>query len=406
MNPPYNDDAEAALLGSCMINRSALEHALGSVTVDDFYLPVHRAIFAAFVQTHAEGKGIDATTTAAALHSAGKLELVGGRQALLAMLAQTPGSGNVKAYAEMVADCSSRRRLIALAEDLGAKAYDPAENTADLVGSLERAAEIVRLPVGSFVPPIDVADLILEPDVEDFIVPKLIDRGDRIIWTAGEGVGKSELQLQLAVCLASGVHPFFQYGIRRIRVLLVDLENSRKQLKGRLRRLLGHAGDRYQGGLGYASRGEGIDLRNPRDFRWLDQLCEYHHPEVLVIGPLYKCFRVHGRESKSDETAAEEAAYALDRLRIRHGMAVSLEAHSPHGESGDRAGGRPYGASLWLRWPEFGIYLKPMTGETSSVELRHWRGARDRDRDWPSILQQGGPHRWPWVASEERRNVA
>jgi hypothetical protein len=51
---------------------------------------------------------------------------------------------------------------------------------------------------------------------------------------------------------------------------------------------------------------------------------------------------------------------------------------------------RPYGASLWSRWPEFGIYLSP------KGTLTHWRGQRD-ERAWPEALERSDP--WPWAVA-------
>jgi hypothetical protein len=75
---------------------------------------------------------------------------------------------------------------------------------------------------------------------------------------------------------------------------------------------------------------------------------------------------------------------------------VILEGHSPYAAGGGRRPERPYGASLWSRWPEFGLYLSP------EGHLRHWRGARD-ERDWPAALERGGT--WPWTPVTRPRDV-
>jgi replicative DNA helicase len=61
---------------------------------------------------------------------------------------------------------------------------------------------------------------------------------------------------------------------------------------------------------------------------------------------------------------------------------------------------RPAGSSLLLRWPEFGLGLKPASnrklgGRIQDLEMIHWRGDRD-DRNWPHYLTMGDPHDWPW----------
>lgn len=85
-------------------------------------------------------------------------------------------------------------------------------------------------------------------------------------------------------------------------------------------------------------------------------------------------------------------ASALDEIRVKHDTVMLIEAHAPHGEGADRAGWRPAGSSLWLRWPELGLGLKP---DESSVQVVQWRGARDRNRQWPVRLVEG--RTWPYV---------
>lgn len=383
---PAAVDVERDVLGMCLNNRDDRITALGLLTVDDFHDPELGSFFAAMSRVHGRGERADAANVA--------LELGGKRAELLALQASSPASG-IGRRVEVVADLGARRRLIGFAQSLDAQARDTDIDLSDTLREVERAPELVRLAVD--VPaPIDALTLASEPDEYDWLVPNLIERGDRLILTAGEGVGKSTALRSWGVMLAAGIHPFKRYNIRRLRVLLVDLENSRRQVARALRGLLAQAGESYEGGLGIECWMSGIDVRDPRGFRMLDMACELHRPDVVIIGPLYKAFRVKGRESKTDETAAEEAAFAFDRLRERHGCALLIEAHSPHGEAGDRAGLRPYGASLWLRWPEFGIAMKRLPG-ARAVELKHWRGARDRGRDWPEQMFEGS--RWPWEAA-------
>ena len=90
----------------------------------------------------------------------------------------------------------------------------------------------------------------------------------------------------------------------------------------------------------------------------------------------------------TEETSAKKVTEVLDRIRVETGAALLLEAHSPHATGGGKRPIRPYGASLWLRWPEFGLSL---SGEG---HLLHWRGPRD-ERDWPAALERGGE--WPWT---------
>lgn len=402
---PHDLEAEAAAIGAVLTpDRAIREYALANLTLRSFYNVNHQAVWVAIAFLAGGGKPIDLTTLAAEMARQKTLEKVGGKGFLLGLFAQ--GSSLAwRSHIDLVADRSVRRQLIAVGDDVIAQAVDLSADPAAVVGSLERVAESITLPAEDIAGPLDLDDyLAIEDPDEEFVIPRMLALGDRLMITSDEGIGKSELQLQMAVCVTCGVHPFFGYQIRRSRALIVDLENSGRQLRPRLRRFREIAADRYQGGLRIVERSEGLNLRDPRDFRWLDAQIEAARPELVAIGPLYKMFRARGSEQKHDETAAEEAAYAIDRLRVRHNCAFSIEAHSPKGDKGDRDNYRPIGASLWLRWPEFGIGLKPVTGDgPQRVDVKHWRGARDRERRWPIGLIEGGKSRWPWLAVDDAR---
>lgn len=227
----------------------------------------------------------------------------------------------------------------------------------------------------------------------DWLVPDLIERRDRIILTSKEGGGKSTLIRQVAVQCASGIHPFGGEPFPPLRVFLLDLENSAQQVSRKIRPLRLAAGDAYAGALLLHVRAQGLDLLDEDDAAWLRGTVADARPDLFMTGPIYK---LAGGDPTEERTAKAVAAQ-LDHLRVTHNCALMLEAHTPYATNGGKRPERPYGASLWSRWPEFGIYL-----DSESGQVRHWRGARD-ERDWPSVLQRGGA--WPWTPVEQSRDV-
>ena len=231
-----------------------------------------------------------------------------------------------------------------------------------------------------------------EPDY-DWLIPDLIERGDRIILTGPEGGGKSTLLRQITVQAGAGIHPFTMERIEPIRVMYVDLENSPRQVRRKLRplRLAAHDLDPLQVRIRVLSRG--IDLLKPDHQQYLEERIKANKPDLLVMGPLYKLVG----DDPTKEEPARMAAAILDHLRALYGFALLMEAHSPHATGGAiKRPERPYGASLWLRWPEFGIYL------SEDGEIRHWRGPRD-ERKWPALLKRSGE--WPWTPENSVKAV-
>lgn len=244
-------------------------------------------------------------------------------------------------------------------------------------------------PIPTRAPSPDVRALLAEPAPEfDWLIDDLVERGDRIIVTGAEGAGKSELNRQIGMAPAAGLHPFTLQPVRPVRTLLLDVENSKAQVKRALRRVSDAAGDRYHGDhLRIELRPEGIDLTTEEGRVDLYDLLAANAPvELLIAGPIYKL----ATGDPNTEGVARLVIATFDRIRAEHGCAVILEGHSPHASNGNTRPTRPFGASLWLRWPEFGLNLG------KDGRLTHWRGPRD-ERDWPDRLVRSEP--WPWATA-------
>jgi hypothetical protein len=167
-------------------------------------------------------------------------------------------------------------------------------------------------------------------------------------------------------------------------------------MRRKLRPLATQARLRGQGAgqtLFIEGRPEGLDLTDPAGQQWLVARVAALQPAALFTGSLYKLFE--GDPNKEEPARAVSAV--LDRCRAVANCAIVIEAHSGH--SSNQAGERhvrPIGASLWLRWPEFGYGLRPTKDfdkNTRVVDFVGWRGDRD-ERDWPRRLKAGSV--WPW----------
>lgn len=388
--------AEKSVLGACMASATATQEIAERLSgPEDFARPAHQTIFFALLELAVHGRSTDPITLRDHLEAKGEIRRCGGAPYLLELQASLITIAQAIDHADIVAERAERRRAEAAAQSFLAAVRDPQATTTDAVERLSAQLARIRRPSGTG--RVQVCGLELRefldnvPPDPEWLVPGLLERGDRLILTGPEGGGKSTLLRQLGVQLASGIHPFGGAPFPPVRVLIFDLENSPRQVYPKLSGLLAAAGTAYAGGLTVAIRGEGLDLTQG-DGELLDAEVQHAKPDVLITGPAYKM--VAG--DPTEEGPARLVAAHLDRLRIRYGCAVLLEAHTPHASNGGKRPTRPYGASLWLRWPEFGLHL----GENGA--LTHWRGARD-ERDWPAMLQRGGP--WPWSPVTRPRDV-
>jgi hypothetical protein len=262
----------------------------------------------------------------------------------------------------------------------------------ELAGALGVGTVSVREPSPT-VGVVTVADLLesTEPEYE-WLIPEFMERGDRLVVTGPEGYGKSTLLRQIGMGAALGEDTLRASLIPRRHdprvVLLVDLENTPRQLRREFAKLVEPLGDEVGDALGrfhVVPRSDGVVLdvaKDPYgDRAWLEDLVGRFRPDLVLMGPIYKMLE----GEPNDELPNRNVVKWLDRLRVDYDLAVILEAHTPHGER------RPYGWSGWKRWPEFGFHLH------DDGRLEHWRGQRE-ERAWPKkLLREGGSQRWPWV---------
>ena len=273
--------------------------------------------------------------------------------------------------------------------------YDPAEDWLDTaLADFERSTDAHR----PMVTPDEITDgdgpdpeldqFLAEPEPDyDWLIPDILERGDRVILTGGEGAGKSTLLRQIGVQCASGIHPFTHATIKPVNVLLVDLENSRRQTKRQMRPLrTTAAGDYPAATMRIIVRTAGLNLTEPTDMVWLASRVEINQPDLVVIGPIYKM----STADPTEEQPARTVIACLDHIRDLYGCALLIEAHSPHANGAGARPVRPYGASIWMRWPEFGLHI------TEAGQIKHWRGDRD-ERKWPAALTRGED--WPWTVA-------
>jgi replicative DNA helicase len=379
-------EAERIVLGAMMLDPSVIERVTAQLRSGDFADLRHGSIFAAVVANYAGGAQTDPVGVSITLNSVKELQRVGGAPYLHDLIAAVPTTASATWYAGRVAE-SARIR----AAEVDAIRLRQAVDSGDL-GQVDmvKAGLIERWTAGEASDAADDAaeldDFLIEEEREyDWLIPGLIERGDRWILTAGEGDGKSTLMRQLGIQASSGIHPFTLADIDPLRVMLVDLENSEGQIRRKIRPLRLAAGDRYQRkpGMYIIARPGGIDLCGG-DGPWLLERARHVQPDMILTGPLYKLAAGDPTEERTARTVIDW----LDRIRTTIGAAIVLEAHTPHGANGGRRPIRPYGASLYMRWPEFGIFL------SREGQLQHWRPGRD-EREWPVALKRGGT--WPWT---------
>ena len=228
---PHDTHAEQAVLGAMLLSAAAAAGCLSALSPDDFYRPSHQLIFAAIRTLVRADQPADAVTLFAHLEDAGELRTAGGAVYLHTLIASVPTAANAGYYARIVRDRAIRRRLLEAGRRIIQMALESDTDAHGLTEQAVRETEAARdAGQGDDVTTPTIAeflDVSAEDDSYDWVVPGLLERGDRFVLTGTEGAGKSTLFRQLAVTIAAGIHPFSGDPIEPMRVLLDRLRERR-----------------------------------------------------------------------------------------------------------------------------------------------------------------------------------
>lgn len=408
---PSDLDAECSLLGAVILRPTIMNDLVGSLHVMDFHKPSHQFIYEAMQTLHGGGRAIDPVTVADELRRMGHLDNIGGVASIAELTSSTPSISNFARYADVIIECSRRRRLIFNLSEVVDSAWDrsadidelikqaEAINADDLVAS--RSADIQGLySIGEFA---EIARLSLINDDQPWLIPGITKPRWRTMIVAQEGIGKAVLMRFLAIHAAAGRDPWApRTFIEPRRVLYVDTENPAETIMHQLQianrihdmNLIAEAGDNFH----IWHREGGMNLRDRRPQAEFEAVLQRTRPEIVFIGPMYKCYRRSRNEDM--EQAALEFTEVIDAFRVRYNFAIVLEHHAPKASSGAFREMNPFGSSLFLRWPELGITMEMDGGEGMTddrYELTIGRFRRDRVKnDWPQKIERNPRSQLAW----------
>ena len=136
---PHDEDAERSVLGSMMIERSAIGVAEEMLSVSDFYNPKNLEIFKSITNLSNMGENPDILLISNDLKKRGQLDNVGGIEYLMNLSESVGLTSNIRSYCKIVADKSPLRDLINASDMIMSTAYDDKEKTSDIVELAEKS---------------------------------------------------------------------------------------------------------------------------------------------------------------------------------------------------------------------------------------------------------------------------
>jgi len=123
--PPHSVEAEQSVLGGLLLDNNALDRVSDLLGQDDFYRADHRLIWQHIARLINLPRQADVVTVHESLVNAGKADEVGGLAYLNALAHNTPSAANIRRYAEIVRERSMLRKLVTVADEISANAFNP-----------------------------------------------------------------------------------------------------------------------------------------------------------------------------------------------------------------------------------------------------------------------------------------
>lgn len=141
---PRNKEAECSVIGDILTDNDSMVEISEIITADDFYFQSNRSIYATIAEMYANKEPVDMITLCNRLGSE-ELGKVGGVANITMLAACSPSARNAVTHAKIVADCSKRRKLMAIIEEAKTKVSDMTEDTTEILSSVQETTAAIML---------------------------------------------------------------------------------------------------------------------------------------------------------------------------------------------------------------------------------------------------------------------
>lgn len=138
--PPNDNDAEEAVIGSLLIDGTAIFQIADFLQPADFYFEQTQWLYAACMALYERDEAINQVTLAQELSQKGRLESCGGAARLSYLISICPTSLDIEHYARIVYRLSVMRQMISAGDRISAIGY---ESGPDVEDSLAKAENIL-----------------------------------------------------------------------------------------------------------------------------------------------------------------------------------------------------------------------------------------------------------------------
>lgn len=136
--PPQSLEAEAALLGSLLLDKEAIWRVVDVIEPKDFYKAAHRSIYEAAVEVLGRREAVDVLSVSNRLKDKNQLDDIGGMAYLTSLVNTVPTASNAAYYARMVHRKRLHRDLIEASHRIAELGYKEEEDIERILDEAEK----------------------------------------------------------------------------------------------------------------------------------------------------------------------------------------------------------------------------------------------------------------------------
>lgn len=136
--PPHSIEAEQSVLGSMIIDKTAINTAIEIIRPDDFYRKSNGEIYSAIIDLFNKNEPVDLITLQEELKRRNSLEAIGGISYLANLSGGVATTINAEYYCKIVEEKSTLRKLIASSNEIIGKAYEDSEDVNAIIEVAEK----------------------------------------------------------------------------------------------------------------------------------------------------------------------------------------------------------------------------------------------------------------------------
>ncbi|MBP1890817.1 replicative DNA helicase [Clostridium moniliforme] len=135
---PQSIEAEQSVIGSMIIDRSAIAQAAEGLDEEDFYRDSHKVLFKSIIEMFKRDMAVDLVTVLENLKANDTLERAGGVTYVTEITSSVPTTANLGSYIQIVQEKSTLRKLIKASTSIIEESYNKQGDVENVLDSAEK----------------------------------------------------------------------------------------------------------------------------------------------------------------------------------------------------------------------------------------------------------------------------